>query len=121
MNKKDISPRITRCALLFKNYDFSIEHRAGTKMKHVDTLSRNTNVLVLSENTFEQVLSIKQIEDKDINKLKERFTKSEDKYFETRNYLEYRKYKNGLLFYIPSSMEVNVIRSVHEEYGHLRV
>ncbi|CAI6370521.1 unnamed protein product [Macrosiphum euphorbiae] len=121
MNKKDMNPRIARWALLFQNYDFSIEHRAGSKMKHVDALSRNTNILMLYENTFEQTLSIKQIEDKDINKLKERLKKCEDKYFEMRNGLVYRKYKSELLFYVPSSMEDNVIRSVHEEYGHLGV
>jgi len=119
MNKKDLNPRIARWALLFQNYDFSIEHRAGSKMKHVDALSRNTNILVLTENTFEQTLSIKQIEDRDIGKLKERLSKSEDKYFEMRNGLVYRKYKGELLFYVPSSMEANVIRSAHEEYGHL--
>jgi len=114
-----LNPRIARWALLFQNYDFSIEHRAGSKMKHVDALSRNTNILIFTENTFEQTLSIKQIEDKDIDKLKERLSKLEDKYFEMRNGLVYRKYKSELLFYVPSSMEVNVIRSVHEEYGHL--
>jgi len=66
-------------------------------------------------------LSIKQIEDKDIEKLKERLRKSEDKYFEMRNGLVYRKYKSKLLFYVPSNMEGNVIRSVHEEYGHFGV
>jgi len=121
MNKKDINPRIARWALLFQNYDFSIEHRAGSKMKYVDAFSRNTNILMLNENTFEQTLSIKQIEDKDIDKLKERLKECEDKYFEMRNGLVYRKYKSEPLFYVPSSMEDNVIRSVHEEYGHLGV
>jgi len=78
MSKKDWDPRIARWALLFQNYDFNIEHRAGNKMKHVDTLNRNTNVLILIGNTFEQTLSIIQIEDKDIDKLKERLSKSED-------------------------------------------
>lgn len=121
MNKKHMNPRIARWALLFQNYDFSIEHRAGSRMKHVDALSRNTNILILTENTFEQTLSIKQIEDRDINKLKEQLSRSEDKYFEMRNGLVYRKYKDGLLFYVPGSMEASVIRSVHEEYGHLGV
>lgn len=64
MAKKDLNPRIARWALLFQNYDFSIEHRPGNRMKHVDALSRNTNVLILTENTFEQTLSIKQIEER---------------------------------------------------------
>lgn len=98
MNKKDMNPRIARWAFLFQNYDFSIEHRAGSRMKHVDALSRNTNILMRYENTFEQTLSIKQIEDKDIDKLKERLKKCEDKYFKMRNGLVYRKYKSELLF-----------------------
>jgi len=66
-------------------------------------------------------LSIKQIEDKDIDKLKEWLSREEDKYFEMRNGLVHRKCKSELFFYIPSSMEVHVIRSVHEEYGHLEM
>jgi len=38
-----------------------------------------------------------------------------------RNGLVYKKYKSELLFYVPSNMEVSVIRSVHDEYGHLEV
>jgi len=121
MNKKDLNPRIARWALLFQNCDFNIEHSAGSRIKHVDALSRNTSILILTEYTFEQTLSIKQIEDKDVDKVKEWLSESEDKYFEMRNGLVYRKYKGELLFYVPSSMEVNVIRSVHEEYGHLGV
>jgi len=72
MNKKDLNSKIARWALLFQNYDFSNVYPAGSKMKHVDALSQNTNILILTENTFGQTLSIKQIEDKDIDKLKER-------------------------------------------------
>jgi len=121
MNKKDLNTWVARWALLFQNYDFSIAHRGGSMMKHVDALNRNTSILILTENTFELTLSIKQIEDKDIDKVKELLNESEDEYFEMRNGLVYRKYKSELLFYIPSSMEVDVIRSVHEEYSHLGV
>ena len=51
-----MNPRIARWALLFQNYDFSIEHRAGSKMKHVYALSQNTDILILNLNTFEETL-----------------------------------------------------------------
>jgi len=54
-------------------------------MKHVDALSRNTDILILNLNTFEEILWFKQIEDKDIDKLKEQLRKSDDKFFEMRN------------------------------------
>jgi len=56
MNKKDMNPLIARWALLFQNYDCSIEHLAGSKMKHVNALSRNTDILILNLNTFEETL-----------------------------------------------------------------
>lgn len=50
--------------------------------------------------------------------MRERLSEEEDKCFELRNGLVYRKHKNNLLFYGPCSMETNVIRSVHEDYDH---
>lgn len=40
MDKKDIVPRITRWALMLVEFDYTIRHRPGTRMKHVDALSR---------------------------------------------------------------------------------
>lgn len=40
-SKKDILPRIARWWLLLQEFDFEIVHRPGTKMAHVDALSRN--------------------------------------------------------------------------------
>jgi len=54
LNKREINPRIARWALELENFDYDIEHRDGTKMQHVDALSRISNILVLEENTLEQ-------------------------------------------------------------------
>lgn len=40
MNKKDLCTRVARWALLLEEFDYSIHHRPGEKMKHVDALSR---------------------------------------------------------------------------------
>lgn len=41
INKIDLPPKVARWALLIEDYDNEIEHRVATRMKHVDTLSRN--------------------------------------------------------------------------------
>jgi hypothetical protein len=39
--KKHLYPRVARWCVKLQDYDFSIEYRAGSKMGHVDYLSRN--------------------------------------------------------------------------------
>jgi len=39
--KKDIIPRIARWWMELQDYDFEVEYRPGSKMPHVDCLSRN--------------------------------------------------------------------------------
>jgi len=45
LHKKDINPRIARWALFLQNYSYEIEHRPGSKMQHVDALSRCRHIL----------------------------------------------------------------------------
>ncbi|GFY25800.1 transposon Ty3-I Gag-Pol polyprotein [Trichonephila clavipes] len=40
MQKKDIITRIARWVLQLEEFDYEIEHRAGSRMKHVDAVSR---------------------------------------------------------------------------------
>lgn len=40
MRKQDIPPRVSRWALFLQEFDYQIEQRSGSKMKHVDALSR---------------------------------------------------------------------------------
>lgn len=43
LDKKDMSssPRVARWIMLLQDYDFTVEHRHRSQMKHVDALSRN--------------------------------------------------------------------------------
>lgn len=118
--KKDVNPRIARWAIFLQGYDYSIEHRPGNRMKHVDALSRCHSVLILESNTFERVLSIKQDNDLEIRKIRDRLETGDDKFFELRDGLVYRKIGRGkLLFYVPKAMEDNVIRTCHDDLGHV--
>jgi transposase InsO family protein len=47
LNLQDPSSRLTRWAVKLSEYDFIIEHRAGTQMKHADALS--TNIATVSK------------------------------------------------------------------------
>jgi len=40
MKKKEIPLRVSRWAMYLQDFDFEIEHRSGSKMRHVDALSK---------------------------------------------------------------------------------
>lgn len=90
-------------------------------MQHVDALSRCHNILVLTDNTFEQVLSIKQQSDPNIIKICDILETSQSPYYELRDGLEYKKNKKQLLFYVPDSMIRNVVRMYHDNFEHVGV
>lgn len=90
-------------------------------MQHVDALSRVNNILVIEDNPLEFNLSICQSEDEVIRNLRDKLEKKEDSYYEMRNGLIYRKKPTGLLFYVPTSMENNILYKYHDKMGHLGV
>lgn len=120
LSKQNVNPRVSRWALFLQSYDYSIEYRPGAKMSHVDALSRCYAILVLEGNTFERILSIKQDQDLTIQRIREQLEITESKFFELRDGLVYRKAKDGkLLFYVPECLENNVIRTCHDDIGHV--
>lgn len=121
LSKQSINPRIARWAMFLQSYDFQIEHGPNKRMSHVDALSRCHSILILEANTFEQTLIIKQNQDENIRKLRNELELKENKFYELQNGLVYRKAKNKLLFYVPSCMETNVIRSCHDSMGHIGI
>ncbi|XP_011859227.1 PREDICTED: uncharacterized protein LOC105556736 [Vollenhovia emeryi] len=122
LEKKDINPRISRWALFLQNYDYEIVHRPGKRMSHVDALSRCHSILVLEGSTFERTLSICQDRDEKIVKIRDELEKGDVQFYELRDGLVYRKDKHKkLLFYVPGVMESNVIRTCHDDIGHVGV
>ena len=120
LNKQEINPRISRWAMLLQNFDYEVQHRPGTRMSHVDALSRCHAVLVVESNTFEQTLALCQSRDEGIQKIREELEQRDLPFYELQNGLVYRKDRSKkLLFYVPRSMETNVIRVFHDDLGHL--
>lgn len=91
-------------------------------MGHVDALSRCHSILILEANTFERVLTIRQNQDPEIVSIREKLERAEDKFYELRDGLVYRKCKNGkVIFFVPQSLVYNVIRTCHDDLGHIGV
>lgn len=120
MNKIKLSAKIARWALLIEKFDTTIEHRVGSRMRHVDTLSRypvmaisiEDNIVIRVTNTQKNDPELRAI----IEVLKE---KAYDDYL-LRNDVLY-KYKDGReLLVIPRDMQNEIIQMAHGK-GHFSV
>ncbi|GFY67060.1 enzymatic polyprotein, partial [Trichonephila inaurata madagascariensis] len=80
MHKKDLITRIARWALQLEEFDYEIEHRAGSRMKHVDALSRYP-VMIICNDTLTSKLKKAQEEDDSIQTLKSLLEKQESEEF----------------------------------------
>ncbi|GFU85856.1 retrovirus-related Pol polyprotein from transposon 17.6 [Trichonephila clavipes] len=69
MQKMELITRIARWALQLEEFDYEIEHRAGSRMKHVDALSRYP-VMMVCNDTVTSKLKKAQEEDDNIQTLK---------------------------------------------------
>lgn len=120
LSKKDINPRISRWILILQNYDYDVHHREGTRMRHVDALSRN-HILLFLDGSLESAMIVAQNADPDIVKLRDMLSRQESKFWELRNGVVYRKSQENLLFYVPSAMQHNIIRTCHDDVGHIGI
>jgi len=114
MEKKESSLRIARWALMLEDFKYTIEHRAGTKMRHVDALSRYPVMLIATD---EIILKIKKAQHDDIGILpiiKILESQSYEDYFLKSNLLY--KSQTGLdLIVVPESMHNEIIKIVHQK------
>ncbi|KAK9685091.1 Integrase zinc binding domain [Popillia japonica] len=107
-----------RWVLFLQDFNYTLEHRPGTRMNHVDALSRVQEVLILEGNTLEQNVTYKQDSDPEVRKIRESLEHQESQFYELRNGLVYRKSRGNLLFVIPETMEYHVMTKYHDEIGH---
>lgn len=122
MQKKDLTTRVARWALLLEEYDYEIEHRQGSRMSHVDALSRYPEVMTMTEEDgLLEKIRVAQGRDEHIATIKKLLDagKEHEDYF-TKHAVVY-KYANGReLLVIPKAMQTEIIKRAHEE-GHFAV
>ncbi|GFU44474.1 hypothetical protein TNCV_1506011 [Trichonephila clavipes] len=82
--KKELITRIARWALQLEEFDYEIEHRAGSRMKHVDALSRYP-VMMVCNDTLTSKLKNALEEDDNTQTLKSLLEKQESEEFFERN------------------------------------
>ncbi|GFS81958.1 retrovirus-related Pol polyprotein from transposon 17.6 [Trichonephila clavipes] len=118
MQKKELITRIARWALQLEEFDYEIEHRAGSHMKHVDALSRYP-VMMVCNDTLTSKLKKAQEED-DIKTLKSLLEKQESEEFFERNGILYKYLNFRELIVTPKAMQAELIKLIHEN-GHFSV
>ncbi|GFX89411.1 transposon Tf2-6 polyprotein [Trichonephila clavipes] len=96
MHKKDLITRIARRALPLEEFDYEIEHRAGSRMKHVDALSQYP-VMIIWNDTLTSKLKKAQEEEDSIQTLKSLLEKQESEEFFERNAYNKTGKKEGFL------------------------
>lgn len=121
MSKKDITTRIARWALQLEDFSYTIEHRPGVRMKHVDALSRNPVSMVVSRGVVAQ---IKQAQKADHNlraivRLIEETGNHEDYLVESG--VLYKEQEGRKLLVLPKIMQMETVGKVHVENGHFAV
>lgn len=119
LEKKDINARIARWSLELQSFEYNVVHRNGSRMKHVDALSRSFGILILEDNPFEWNLILLQSKDSKIKSIADKLEVAPDPYYELRNGLIYKKHAGKLLFLVPERMEKHVLFHYHNEKGHI--
>lgn len=135
--KKDLLPRIARWWLVLQEYSFEIEHRAGTKMRHVDALSRNAvqeKPVDFNESYVFQIqvddwilvgqqadIKLKAIHDILLKKPIDSYENSIHKEYKLINNRVHRKINDKYLWVVPRQMRRDVVRMCHDENGHFAV
>lgn len=116
------SDKIERWALSFEKFNYTIQHRPGKLMSHVDALSRVEHVGAVSDLDIDFQLQVAQSRDKEICDLREQLETADNDEYELSGEVVYQKSPYGTLrMYVTKEMINNVIRWTHEKIGHLGV
>ncbi|GFV03909.1 transposon Ty3-I Gag-Pol polyprotein [Trichonephila clavipes] len=112
LSKKDLNPRIPRWALYLEEFNYTIEHRTGSKMAHVDDLSRPPHCMLIQNSVHLQFLKEQEADDQITKKKTLLETTSHDKYV-VKNKLLYKTVNGTDLLVVPDEMQANIIRIFH--------
>lgn len=110
--KVNLNPKIARWTLALQNYTFKVTHRPGTRMSHVDALSRAVDYV--NELPLEGELEFRQLNDPRIKEISENLEYKDDDKFDMINGLIYKKDGENRKFVVPESMVNSVLRAHHD-------
>lgn len=135
--KKPLIPRIARWWLKLQEYDFTMEHRSATRIRHVDALSRSPQLsprmsdtvadkifkveisqfdwLATMQHKDEKLLEIMKILRGDLKS--DRETQLKKEYVLQKNRL-YRRLQDKLKWVVPKAVRWRIVKSCHDDVGH---
>ncbi|GBN43865.1 Transposon Tf2-9 polyprotein [Araneus ventricosus] len=118
MQKRDLTPKIARWALLLEEFEYQVAHRSGQQMRHVDALSRNAVCMVTrSQSEITRKIATAQEADEHIRLMKTLVEKGlRDDYIMKENVL-FLQGGGRELIVVPEAMEFEIIRGIHNK-GH---
>lgn len=134
---KQLNPRVARWWLKLMSFDFQIVHRSGTKMNHVDALSRNpveeaveTDVaslrvchLNISEGDWLATMQRQDEKLANIASTLQRNEKTKDNQqlftdYDLQKHRLYRKTAEGSRWVVPQAVVWRVVKGAHDDVGH---
>lgn len=121
MKKRELTTRVARWALLLEEFEYMLEHRSGSRMKHVDALSRYPiNVITRSGTAISTTIKNAQMTDKHLKTVRAVLEKGPYQDFIMKNEVLYKMHNGRELLVIPKKMQPEIIRSAHDN-GHFAV
>lgn len=114
LEKRELATRVARWALLITEYDYVIEHRACSRMPHVDSLSRHPMCMAL-HSEFLARLKVAQQDDPHVQQLT-----IDDHTFTQVGRLVYEIQNGQRLLVVPGRMQNEIIRNAHN-IGHFGI
>lgn len=114
LKKRDVPLRVSRWALYLEDFNYSIEHRSGSRMRHVDALSR-VSCLIL-EDSLSHRLKLAQMDDDWVRAVRAVLENSSYEDFYLKNGILYKDPDTELVV-VPEKMEDEIIRTAHNQ-GH---
>jgi len=119
IDKANLNPRIARWTLRLQNYNFKIQHRAGTKMSHVDALSRISSITRYK--SIDEELQYRQLTDPKIQAISNLLETSDHEEYTLIDGLVYKKGPDKPKFYVPEPMVGNLLRLYHDDQAHCSI
>lgn len=121
MKKRELTTRVARWALLLEEFDYILEHRSGSRMRHVDALSRYPiNVITRSGTAISTAIKNAQVNDDHLKTVRAVLANGPYQDFLMKNDVLYRMHNGRELLVIPKKMQFEIIRSAHDN-GHFAV
>lgn len=115
MQKKDVR-KVAAWLMELQSYDFTIIHRPGSKMKHVDALSR---INVIQTPSLKHQLRQAQEDDDHVQAIKEILKVKQYDDYVIYNELLCRYADSAYQIVVPKKMEMNIIVRAHKQ-GHFK-